>query len=93
MNREGTSGKSESIEVEFLKLDQFQFWLDNKKKPFRGVLQKFVEPRGNKNHLIKVCWTPQFAMLEKRTNTHSLERRELEGRMSGTHEANPELEI
>jgi len=85
--------KNPKIEIEFLKLPDFQFWLDNKKKPFRGVLQKFIEPRGNRNHLIKVCWTPQFAMLEKRTNIHSLEKRDLEGRLTGLKEANPEAEI
>jgi len=85
--------KSSKIEIEFLKLQEFQFFLDNKKKPFRGILQKFVEPRGSKNHLIKVCWTPQFAMLEKRTNIHSLDKRDLEGRLTGVKEVNQELEI
>jgi len=32
-------------------------------------------------------------MLEKRTNIHSLEKRDLEGRLTGLKEANPEAEI
>jgi len=85
--------KKKKIEIEFLKLQDFQFFLENKKKPLRGILQKFVEPRGSKNHLIKVCWTPQFAMLEKRTNIHSLDKRDLEGRLTGFKEVNQEIEI
>jgi len=69
MDKNANKGKDE-IEVEFFKQNDFKFWLDNKKKPFKGILQKFVEPRGNKNHLIKVCWTPNFAMLERRTNNY-----------------------
>lgn len=93
MNRENTKVINNDIEIEFMKLKDFEFWLDNKKKPFRGILQKFVEPRGGKNHQIKVCWTPQFAMLEKRTNMFSLDPRELEGRVTGYKEANRESEI
>jgi len=68
--------------------------MTNKKKPFKGILQKFIEPRG-KNHLIKVFWTPQFAMLEKRTNINSLDKKELEGKSSTTNNEtfNPETEI
>lgn len=91
MDKNASKAKDE-IEVEFLKKDDFKFWLEKKKKPFKGILQKFVEPRGGRNHLIKVCWTPNFAMLERRTNNHVLDKRELEGRVSGIKEVNPELE-
>lgn len=91
MDKNANKAKDE-IEVEFLQLDDFKFWLDKKKKPFKGILQKFVEPRGGRNHLIKVCWTPNFAMLERRTNNYTLDKRELLGRVSGLKEVNPETE-
>lgn len=93
INKDKENLLKNKIEIEFLKLKEFQFWLDHKKKPFKGFLQKFIEPRAELNHQIKVCWTPQFAVLEKRTNYASLNRRNLEGRLSSFKEVNPEMEI
>lgn len=47
--------------------------MDNEEKPQEGYIQKFVEPKGKRNSVIKVTWSTQFALLEKRTNINMLE--------------------
>jgi hypothetical protein len=35
-----------------------------------GVLQRFVEPREERDSIIRVIWSPTAALFEKRTNRY-----------------------
>ena len=38
----------------------------------KSFLQKFIAPKNDKNSTIKVTWTPQFSLLENKTNIHKI---------------------
>jgi len=37
-----------------------------------GILQKFVEPKGGKNAMIRAVWAPKLCLCERRENTKRL---------------------
>merc|ERR1719181_1917717 len=37
-----------------------------------GILQKFVEPKGDQNNMIRVLWSPKVCLLERRVNKRRL---------------------
>jgi len=58
---------------EYFNTDGLKKFIDGSEKAMCGWLQKFVEPKNDKNALIKVTWSPQFVLLEKRTNLNKLD--------------------
>lgn len=38
----------------------------------KSFLQKFIAPKNDKNSTIKVTWTPQFSILENKTNINKI---------------------
>jgi hypothetical protein len=47
--------------------------LQGKEKDIEGILQKFIVPKNNHNQLLKVTWSPQFRLFERKTNIHSID--------------------
>lgn len=62
----------EKIEFEYVELSGFRNFLFQKEKPMNLIMQKFIEPKANKNALIKVSWTQQFCIFFRKTNINDL---------------------
>ncbi len=57
---------------ELLDKDKFIDFLKNRPKPYDGILQKFIEPKGEHNNMIKVIWSPSMCLFERRQNKNSI---------------------
>lgn len=60
------------IVVEYFDEPKLREFLYSVSKNHNGVLQKFVQPRGCRNFMIRALWTPHVVHLERRVNKHSL---------------------
>lgn len=59
--------------VEFLDAEGLSNFLYNRpKETSNGILQKFIEPKGTKNEMIRAVWSPKICLLEKAINIHHL---------------------
>lgn len=47
-------------------------FLYNREKSTNGILQKFIEPKGTSNVLIRGIWSPKVLLLERRENRRKL---------------------
>ncbi|CAG9311958.1 unnamed protein product [Blepharisma stoltei] len=70
--------KANIATVEFFTPESFNDFIHNRDKPLSGILQKWIHPKNAQNSLIKVIWSPQFCLLEKRTNIHKLDDPKME---------------
>lgn len=69
----GESGGSSSTTIEFLDREGLTNFLYNRKKEdSNGILQRFVEPKGVKNEVIRAVWSPKVCLLERAENIHQL---------------------
>lgn len=44
------------------------FLLDNQRVRGDGILQRFVEPKGGRNNMLRALWSPKVCLLERRVN-------------------------
>jgi len=59
--------------VEFLDREGLNAFLYNRPKEIsNGILQRFIEPKGTKNGLIRAVWSPKVVLLERAENIHHL---------------------
>lgn len=59
--------------IEYLNRDDLWNLLFNRQKVRPdGILQKFVEPKGDRNNMIRVLWSPKVCLLERRVNNKKL---------------------
>lgn len=59
--------------VEFLDADGLNLFLYNRPKEHsNGILQRFIEPKGTKNEMIRAIWSPKICLLERAENIHHL---------------------
>lgn len=59
--------------IEFLDREGLTKFLYNRKKEdSNGILQRFIEPKGVKNELIRAVWSPKLVLLERSENIHQL---------------------
>ncbi|KAL1521379.1 hypothetical protein AB1Y20_021045 [Prymnesium parvum] len=54
--------------VEHFTVEQLHHFLFARDKVHNGILQRYVKPAIDRNHLITVIWTPQLMLIEKRMN-------------------------
>eukprot|EP00752_Nemacystus_decipiens_P017513 g15697.t2 len=52
--------------------DDFLF---NRWKERNGILQRFVEPKGTRNAMVRAIWSPKMCLLERRVNCRQLHDR------------------
>lgn len=74
-NPEGADGKpipGATAAIEYLNQEQLRDLLHKRRKGMSAVLQRFLEPRGGHNSVIRAVWSPQVCMMEKRTNMRPL---------------------
>jgi hypothetical protein len=70
--RNPETGKSQPSTVQFLDKAALNEFLYSSKKDCSGILQRFVDPKGNKNELIRGIWSPKICLLERTENIHFL---------------------
>ena len=58
--------------VEFFGVEELKQFLSYGKKAQEGILQKFVDPKDDKNTLIQMVWSPKICMFEYRGNLKDL---------------------
>jgi hypothetical protein len=49
-----------------------QFLYNRPKENSNGILQRFIEPKGTKNELIRAIWSPKVVLVERAENIHHL---------------------
>ena len=49
-----------------------QFLYNRPKETSNGILQRFIEPKGTKNELIRAVWSPKVVLVERAENIHHL---------------------
>jgi len=66
---ERTGKKSKAITMEYLTRETLEELLV--KREATGILQRYVAPKGEKNEVIRVVWTPGVVLMERRQNRHN----------------------
>eukprot|EP00515_Schizochytrium_aggregatum_P014615 CAMPEP_0202089550 /NCGR_PEP_ID=MMETSP0964-20121228/41396_1 /ASSEMBLY_ACC=CAM_ASM_000500 /TAXON_ID=4773 /ORGANISM="Schizochytrium aggregatum, Strain ATCC28209" /LENGTH=909 /DNA_ID=CAMNT_0048657643 /DNA_START=1 /DNA_END=2730 /DNA_ORIENTATION=- len=67
-----TNAETGVTTIEYFDRASFRDFLYNREKVDNGILQKFVEPRGTHNVMIRGVWSPKILLLERRENLRSL---------------------
>mmetsp|Transcript_47542 Transcript_47542/g.152345 ORF Transcript_47542/g.152345 Transcript_47542/m.152345 type:complete len:588 (-) Transcript_47542:122-1885(-) len=67
--------RTERTTVEFLDDAGLAAFLEGSAKLSGGVLQKFVDPKGANNTVIRATWSPQVCLLERRVSKAPLDDR------------------
>eukprot|EP00741_Cyanophora_paradoxa_P018640 tig00021072_g17990.t1 len=58
--------------IEYLNQQTLHDFLFNREKENNGILQKFVDPKGDNNAIIQAVWLPRFCLLERRVNKRKI---------------------
>lgn len=53
---------------EFMDKAKFVEFLYDRQKPYGGILQKFIEPNTDRNHVLQMTWSPKICLFERRLN-------------------------
>jgi hypothetical protein len=67
-----TDEKTGEVTIEYFDKLQFHDFLYNREKVNNGIVQKFIEPKGTNNSMIRAIWSPKVCLLERRVNVHKL---------------------
>ena len=59
--------------IEFLDRKGLHDFLYNRFKQQSGILQRFIEPQGVSNSMIRAIWSPKVCLLERRLSKHQLQ--------------------
>ena len=59
--------------IEYFNRETFHDFLYNREKVNNGIVQRFVEPKGVANAMIRAIWSPKVCLLERRTNNYNLQ--------------------
>ena len=68
-----TDEKTGEVTIEYFDKVQFHDFLYNREKLNNGIVQKFIEPKGTNNSMIRAIWSPKVCLLERRVNVHKLQ--------------------
>lgn len=58
--------------VEFFGAEELKHFLHYRKKTQDGILQRFIDPKGNHNSLLQIVWSPKICLYEYRENLKDL---------------------
>ncbi|CAM9149968.1 unnamed protein product [Ectocarpus sp. 8 AP-2014] len=61
--------------IEYLDRQGLRNFLFNRWKERNGILQRFVEPKGTRNAMVRAIWSPKMCLLERRVNCRQLHDR------------------
>lgn len=59
-------------QVEYFNLEELEDFFFKRKTREKGILQRFVTPKGPQNFIIQAIWSPHVMMLERRVNINRL---------------------
>jgi len=65
--RENEEGKSMTC-MEYFDDAGLNDFLFNRPKEHNGIIQKFIDPKGKSNAIIRAIWSPKLCLLEQRVN-------------------------
>merc|ERR1712054_95457 len=65
--RENDGGK-EMTTMEYFDEQGLYDFLFNRQKEHNGIIQKFIDPKGKSNAIIRAIWSPKLCLLEQRVN-------------------------
>lgn len=69
VDEQDISKASTRTTIEYFNREELQDFLFNRHKARpEGILQRFVEPNGDHNNMIRVLWSPKVCLLERRVN-------------------------
>ena len=68
-----TSEETGRVEIEYFDKSSFHEFLYKREKTENGVLQRFIEPKGTRNSMIRAIWSPKVCLLERRINVNNLQ--------------------
>jgi hypothetical protein len=63
---------------EFLDRKKFLEFLYEREKPYNGILQKWVDPKGDNNHILRIIWSPKMCLFERKENIRPLNNKKLD---------------
>jgi hypothetical protein len=72
-DEDGPSGVAATSMVEYFDRKGLHDFLYNRFKQKSGVLQRFIEPQGTHNSMVRAIWSPKVCLLERRVNNHQLQ--------------------
>jgi len=73
VERDPVTGAVAPSTIEFLDHAGLSNFLYNRKREdSNGILQRFIEPKGTKNEVIRAIWSPKVCLLERAENIHQL---------------------
>jgi hypothetical protein len=58
--------------IEYLNRKELQSFLYDRYESNNGILQKFIEPKGTRNEMIRAIWSPKVCLLERSVNIYQL---------------------
>lgn len=58
--------------IEYFNKEKFSKFLNSKNTYPDGILQKFIDPKGDSNFTIRLFWSPKLCILEKKINTKKI---------------------
>jgi len=65
--RENDDGR-EMTSMEYFDEAGLHDFLFNRQKEHNGIIQKFIDPKGKSNAIIRAIWSPKLCLLEQRVN-------------------------
>lgn len=65
-------GTELATNIEYFDRKGLHEFLYNRWKEHNGVLQRFIEPKGVRNTVIRAIWSPKVCLLERRVNSKQL---------------------
>lgn len=72
LERDSETGKLPGNTIRYFNRVDLNDFLFNSKKENHGILQRFIEPKGIKNEVIRAIWSPKVCLLERAENIHNL---------------------
>ena len=61
------------VTIEYFDKAGFHDFLYKREKNENGIVQRFIEPKGTQNAMIRAIWSPKVCLLERRINVHNLQ--------------------
>jgi len=61
------------VTIEYFDKAGFHDFLYKREKTDNGIIQRFIEPKGTHNTMIRAIWSPKVCLLERRQNVHNLQ--------------------
>eukprot|EP01051_Picozoa_sp_SAG22_P022840 SAG22_NODE_5638_length_979_cov_0.928409_1_plen_203_part_01 len=69
---EGPEGNTDKTTIEFFDVPGLHKFLFHRAKTDTGIIQKYVESKGEHNMVIRSIWTPNLCLMERRLNKNKV---------------------